>query len=350
LQPLSIAANQFNICATKYSRLTRLPMKFCDKLSKDNILDRVSQEDIFRYYTGMPVSGQKRYCSPLRDDRSPGCSFYYSNSNRLYFQDWATGYSYDCFDIVMHLFGCGFVDAMKRINEDMALRLDVTGSYGGGNASPRLIRRDEGFSSPPCRISARSQDFTHVDHDYWGQYGLQEDDCRELNIFSARHVFKNDLPVLHYRSQEPIYGYEFDDKSMKAYRPLSEKIKWMSNASADVLQGWEHLPDRHDILIVTKSYKDVAVLRKLGVPATAPQSETVKLSEDKVRQMQQRFGHVYLLYDNDDAGKEGARQRNEETGFHMVFIPKASGEKDISDYRKTYGEYKSRTLIDKLIA
>jgi hypothetical protein len=55
-------------------------------LSKENILNRVSQQDIMESYLGIRVT-ESLVTSPLRKDTKPGCSFYVSQTGKLYFRD-----------------------------------------------------------------------------------------------------------------------------------------------------------------------------------------------------------------------------------------------------------------------
>ena len=62
------------------------------------------------------------------------------------------------------------------------------------------------------------------------------------------------------------------------------------------------LPKSGDILVVTKSMKDVMVLYQLGIPAIAPISENCFLTEAQYNKLQSRFKYIVLLYDNDRPG------------------------------------------------
>ena len=51
------------------------------KLTKDYILERISEEEIMGYYTGVPVIEENFYgnafTSPFRKDTLPTCNYYY---------------------------------------------------------------------------------------------------------------------------------------------------------------------------------------------------------------------------------------------------------------------------------
>lgn len=54
----------------------------------DQILRATTQEALMEHYLGLEVS-KKLVTNPMRNDRSPGCSFFYSPNGTLYFKDWA---------------------------------------------------------------------------------------------------------------------------------------------------------------------------------------------------------------------------------------------------------------------
>lgn len=52
----------------------------------ESVLNRTTQESIMEHYLGVEVS-KARFCNPLRNDKSPGCSFFYSHEGMLFFKD-----------------------------------------------------------------------------------------------------------------------------------------------------------------------------------------------------------------------------------------------------------------------
>ena len=55
-----------------------------------------------------------------------------------------------------------------------------------------------------------------------------------------------------------MYAYKVNSK-FKIYRPLNSKYtKWRTNLEITDIQGYAQLPDTNDLLIITKSLKDIA--------------------------------------------------------------------------------------------
>jgi len=80
-----------------------------DHLSRDMILARIRDIDIFSYYcTNFKEIGVK-FCSPLREDNRPSVTITMYNGKLLYKDYGHPEHSFDCFGFIMHLFGCSFM-------------------------------------------------------------------------------------------------------------------------------------------------------------------------------------------------------------------------------------------------
>jgi hypothetical protein len=151
-----------------------------------------------------------------------------------------------------------------------------------------------------------------------------------------------------------MYAYKIFN-SFKIYRPLSKsrEDKWRSNCTKYDIQGWEQLPDEGDLLIITKSLKDIMVLRRFNVFSIAPHSEVSLLPESVLNEAKNRFKRILVLYDNDDAGRKGALEMKEKYTLETIEIPShyldIYGVKDISDFVREFGEKKTQELINELI-
>ena len=77
-----------------------------------------------------------------------------------------------------------------------------------------------------------------------------------------------------------MYAYKVFDK-FKIYRPLASKYtKWRTNLTTSDVQGLAQIPEKGDLLIITKSLKDVMVLYEMGYTAISAASETTFIPED----------------------------------------------------------------------
>lgn len=69
-----------------------------------------------------------------------------------------------------------------------------------------------------------------------------------------------------------------------------------------MLQGAHVIPETADYIVVTKAQKDAMVLYEYGIPAIAPCSENLFLTQKQYEKLKRRFKRIYCLYDMDTAG------------------------------------------------
>lgn len=319
-----------------------------EKLSKQSILDKVTEEDIMRHYLGFDFQVGKPYSSPFREDKNPSFALYYTKDRGLRFKDF-NGLQGTCFDLVMHLFSVTFLEALNIINTDLGLYI---GKIRATNATRKIISSYKPEVIERKRlIQIKPQHWTKIDAKYWTQFGISSKTLKRFNVYSAKFVFLDKQLILQYTDYSPVYAYKFNGRT-KIYRPFADKtqFKWMSNVQHEDLQGLEQLEYKSDTLIITKSLKDVMCLFELGYEAVAPQSENTRTQFDLLKELIPKYEKIIILYDNDEAGMLGAKTLEEflnEEKVKTVFI-KDPKTKDISDYIQTYGKHCGKVLINML--
>ena len=136
-----------------------------------------------------------------------------------------------------------------------------------------------------------------------------------------------------------VYRYVFSGK-YKIYNPYKHKRngKWLSNTTLNSVQGLDYLPDGGDMLILTKSYKDVIIINEyMEIPSIAFQSENSIPSDKVVKYFKGKFKEVIILYDNDEPGIEAAKKFSALHGLPYMYIPLKFNSKDVSDLVKNHG-------------
>ena len=334
------------------------PYKITLSLTKDHILDKISQYQLFSYYLGCDFKSGVVMNSPLRQDDKPSFSIFTDRKGTLRFKDFGNGDTGDSFTFIQTLFGCDFYSALIRINEDFKLDLMynkknvVVKPYDGFVTAIKELKFDAKKT-----IGVKTQSLNFIDRHYWSQYGINEAMLKLYNVFSCKCVFIGENVVGYYKNNDPIYGYLFYKDSVytwKIYRPLSlTGHKWMSNTNRTIFQGWDQLPERGEFIIITKSLKDVMVLRTLGFISAALQNEITSIKDTVARELYERFNKVYILNDFDLTGVKGANNLRKKYGFTPIFLQRFStrknGFKDISDFRKDHTAEQSKNKINKLI-
>lgn len=323
-------------------------------LSEKTILKRVSEYDIFRYYIGYDFELQEAIPSPLKlkDDR-PSFNVYYQQSyDRLMFKDWGN-HQGDCIQFVRLIFNLTRWEALQKINIDLDLNLK---GYKGRplEKEKRKFLQSSKKTLKQKKIQVKLQNYTKVDLQYWAQYYIHRPTLKHFNVYSCSKVFKNKIAIFNYTNSEPIYAYYFRaNDTIKIYRPFS-KVKWLTNCKGLVdLQGYRQLPKKGNLLIITKSMKDVMVLYELGFYSVAPQSEGSEIDEDILIDLKSRFKRIVILFDNDSAGCKTSSEKSDKWGLENICIDKHFLDKynikDVSDYIKEFGFEATYNYINELI-
>lgn len=318
-------------------------------LSKENILKYVGEFEIFRKYIDPCLELSKLYSSPLRVDKHPSFNVFVARNGNLIYKDFATGETGDCFRFIQHLYGVGFVDALRIIDRDFNLGLS--------NQKIQLEKRTPMLvETKPTTLSKikilRSSTFSDVDLVYWAQYGLDIEDLHFYDVSVAKEVLviKNGTSYKMYSGVDnPIYSYMFEEGIYKLYLPYSDSSRFITNASNDVIQGVDQLTRTSDLLIITKSLKDVMCLNKMGYEAIAFQSENTLPNLATIEAITSDYNEVVIFYDNDIPGKIAAAKAVSFLNCRSVEIPEYLFSKDTSDLIKNYGYDKAFDKITKII-
>lgn len=324
--------------------------KLVEDLSKDKVLTKTTEYDIYSYYIGNRFQIGKAIRSPLREkDTHPSFGIYKSPTNGgLLFKDHGTGEGGDCIKFVQLLLNLKtYNDTLQKVWEDI---LD-----NGLTKTPKGLQITEEFSGNKKVLTIKRKNFTQTDYDYWGQYHLDREILDLYNVYPIERFWIDNLESnLYYSKESPMYAYKIFN-SFKVYRPYSDtkKDKWRSNTSRYDIQGWEQLPESGDLLVITKSLKDLMVLRRFNVFSIAPQSEVSTLPKEVIYEAKKRFKRVVVLFDYDDAGIKGANALKEKYDLEITFVPKHYLElysiKDVSDFVATFGIEATETLLKEIL-
>lgn len=318
---------------------------FQPTITKELILSKFSEEQIMEFYLHVPVKN-KLFCSPLRDDKHPTCNFYRNKSGTLLFKDFATGQNFNVFSLVQYLYSCGFKEALKIIANDLGIIQSENHQkhLGKINYSPTKITEKD-----TAKIQVEIQDFTEQDLKWWKKFGITLDILNKFEVYSCKHVFLNNTLFAKYQPQCPIYGYYGGIKGKelwKCYFPKRKEYRFIGNYPSKVLQGYNKLPEKGKLCVITKSLKDVMALYAYSIPACAPNSETVIPSIDIINNLTNRFEYVFALWDNDLTGITFLNKlKRKYPQLHCLIIPKNLKAKDFSDLRAMYGKKKTKQFI-----
>ena len=318
------------------------------KITKDFILSKVNQESIMQHYTGNDVTSKKLVTSCLRSDNHVTVGYYKSKSGILYMHDFATNEHLDCWNVVMRLYNCSFYKALNIIANDFGLS-DTNVVPTKINIIPEIKETESSI------IQVQIKDFTDRELEWWKSFGISKKTLKKYHIFSVQHVFLNGELKFTSSEQCPIYGYYFgkdknNKEKWKIYFPMRTEFRFLNNTSKKLLQGYKQLPKTGDLLVISKSMKDIMAMYEFNIPAVAPNSETLFINDKQLEEFKSRFKHILIFYDSDRPGKYNmAKIRREHPELNYYFLPKYLS-KDFTDTIKQVGINKMKELVNQFMS
>ena len=320
-----------------YSTKTAITMSLRD------LLDKLNDYDIYSYYLGNFKPG-KLMNSPLRnDDKMPSFAIFKSKTGGLLFKDHGTGETGNALKFIKLYRGIQTRDELERELLKIVRRMNPEQNVRT-NTYTKLV------GSGVMDIGIVRQPFTNVDKQYWKQYHISIDTLRMFNVNSIKYFLCNRIVRATYKEDNPMYAYKVYDK-FKIYRPLASKYtKWRTNLTNRHIQGYEQLPkEGGNLLIITKSLKDVMCLYEMGFYSIAASSETTFIPDDILQSLRSKWKHIVIIYDRDKTGMKTAREYSKRYKLDAIFVHKKFKAKDVSDAVKGNGFFVVKEWLTKTV-
>lgn len=293
-------------------------------MSLKDLLDKLNDYDIYSYYVGQFKIG-KLFNSPLRsDDKNPSFNIFKGNGGGLFFKDHGSGEGGNAIK---------FVKLIKNIQTRDELERELLRIVRKMNPNQQYVQRTYStVNSGSTDIGIVRQPFTDVDKKYWKQFHISIDTLKLFQVFSIKYFLCNRVVRGTYKESSPMYAYKVFDK-FKIYRPLASKYtKWRTNLTNRDVQGLAEIPkEGGNLLIITKSLKDVMCLYEMGFNAIAASSETTFIPDDILQSLRSKWNHIVIIYDRDKTGMLEARKYSKQYRLDAIFVHKKFKAKDISD-------------------
>ena len=296
-------------------------------INLEYIFSKVTDYDIYAKYLGQFKVGYI-YNSPFRVDKNPSFGIFKSKkSGKLLFKDHGSG---ECGDVIkfveLYTGITNYQDILKQIMQDLHITNKTV-----------LKSTKEYETNTETTIGVVRQDWTEIDKQYWNQFHISIDTLTKFHVNSIKYYLCNGVVKGIYKDTNPMYAYKVYDR-FKIYRPLADKYtKWRNNLTEIDIQGYEQLPDNGDLLIITKSLKDVMVLYEMGYNAISPSSESTFIPDFVLNSLKKRFKRILLCFDRDVPGVKNMRKISLKTGLKGFLVHKKYHSKDISDAVKNNG-------------
>lgn len=341
--------------------------EICLELNVSNILSKVSDEVLWRYYLGIEFELKKNYASPLRKgDNDPSFNLYLDRRGRIMFKDFGGQGSHgDIFEFLQLRDFLDFRQALVRVNVDFKLGLGNSQDQAYKGSKPMGVRmnktlekfKDDFAIQTAPLINAYTRGWRNEDYAYWLQYGVTKENLQRYNVHCIKQIRINGVLVYTETSNNPCYGYYFpSSKHIKCYFPFAtgRQPRFLGNVNNyQDIQGYYQCNVKKDInnklLILTKSMKDVMCLREMGYEAMAIHGEGQHFYKDFIRHIKKYYPKIISMYDRDKTGVKGMLYLWRHYGISALFIPKSmssQGIKDIADMYKILGKERTEDFMN----
>ena len=312
-----------------------------DHLHTDVILGKITEYDIFMYYCPNFKNLGKKFCSELREDKTPTASIIMWSGNLLYKDFGYPDHTFNCFSYVQFKYNVSFIDALKIIDCDFNLNLSskkeeslfTMGYLGYNRKQPKYIEKQ-------TIIQKKRRFWNKEDAKFWRKYLVSK---KILNTFAVEPISHYWVNNNRFTCKSISYAFKFKNR-YKIYSPYEEKNKWLSNTKKTDVQGYNQLPNKGERLIITSSLKDVMCLYSAGYSSIAMQSEMQIPNIELISELNERFNTIEILYDNDfnkenNPGQTMAKKICDLYGFKNIQIPNEFRSKDPSDLVNKIGNF-----------
>lgn len=328
-------------------------------VNKKDLLKYISDLDIYQKYIDKEVLPGKVMLSPFRNEKNPSFGLFRGENDEICFKDFTIpNYAGDCIKFVQLKFNLTYFEALSKIAIDFDMGDDFIIKKFEKTPSNNMIamNRDEFLSKAiTLDLKKTKRKWFLYDVNFWNQYGISISTLEKFNVEPISHFHVNGKII---KAEKYAYCFiEFKDgrETYKIYQPFSEKYKWLNGHNNSIWQGWSQLPLNGDILIITKSLKDVmSIYEVANIPAVALQCENILPKQHVFNELNERFNVIFGFYDNDfdkeqNWGKIFSDKLCSTFNLIQVQIDENLGCKDFSDLVKTYGEKESKKILEEQI-
>lgn len=317
---------------------------------KEDLYKYISSDEVFKFFFREDYEVDVYYNSPYpdRNDSSPSFRIDWYKDD-LYCRDFGISPKpEDCIQFVIRMSKnkLDFRGALMYIYQKMVLE---NNTYDPNNqlGIPESKKKDKNLN---LKVYIDDK-YRKEELAYWINTIPWLTKQKLVNIYKVYRgelYINGNLSTFKSLTYKPVYCYMFDQvrQIFKFYSPkevIKEK-KFFANNVAGHIQGIHLIPTLYknpqyqglyiydNLIIITKSYKDVIVLSELGFHSIAVHGESVEISDNLLNYLyEQGYEKIILLYDNDKTGLERAEQRSLEKKLDYIYYPLKINDKPVKD-------------------
>lgn len=324
-------------------------------LTEESILEAVDEETLYCFYMDIEeLSVHESYRCPFREDNRPSFGVFRSRASvcEYMWKDLGTGESGDIFELVKRIHNqTTRKDALRIIANDFGISSSgiIDRLWQEGNqhkhTSRRVLRPRMQVSSTKIRV--KSIEFTEEGTRFWEDLRIGKDLLEKYNVTQISHYWSFEDQVVPMICVNPTFAYRVG-KYYQIYSPNKTKSeKFRNDLPENYFFGYLQLPSTGATLIIDKSMKDVIFCRRLGLWAVAPKAEGIMIPKKKMLELKDKFNDVYIMLDNDKAGRKAMEKYREEYPWLKIRVLQEA--KDKTDLCRLVGFEEARKIIYQTI-
>ena len=290
-------------------------MRIIKKLTKDEVLSKVSQEEIFSRFLNIPldvisVCATKKSLthSAFRSkDSTPSMGFLYKSNGKLVCRDFGGFFHGDCFDAVAYQTpgiynassGADFMKVLEVIDREFRISGNTHNIISSIIPPDKVIKR--------FRFSHREWD--NNDIKFWRANGISIDTLKHYNVYPVDSFYIEDYLYGKSSKNFPIYAFYLGKDNKHTYWQVylpGRKPKYLSNKP--IVMGIRQIKVVK-IGGIVKSLKEVMIIhevavdRALSLQGISPPSESATITDEQFNYLNNFWDKVlFTLSDYDKAG------------------------------------------------
>jgi len=262
--------------------------------SKEQLNKYISDEQIMTFYF-KEFDLDKFYYSPFREEGKPSFMISYLDGELKWRDFGISNKPSNAVEFVCKLTDTTYFQALNNIYKGVVLNkaIPITKNY----IKPDKLTHELLYSDK----------WLDWQLEYWITGKVSRKTLDHFNVKWCRELWFNNRLFARGSKWNLMYFYNHSVipfvESWTVYRPNAPfDKKFRKHNILDHIMGYDFLPEKGDLLMITKSYKDIMVLYELGIPAIAPHNENVEIPEEIINELKTRFDKIYVNYDNDETG------------------------------------------------
>ena len=268
-------------------------------LTKDFILNKVSDAEIFYFYHG-PYKLGGSYKSLLRNEKNPSVTFFKGKSGKIIYWDYKENKGYDCFDFVKSLFNLNYDKTLQMISFDFGLtdskNLNVL------KKTKEFAKSIENEIQPETLIQFSPSAWDKDNLSFWSLYEITQSELEKNEVFPVKELFINKKQIFgntqRYAKIEKYLCGNIMKTGVKIYSPHDKISKWINSIPLHVPFGMNQLTYDSDVIVITKSFKDMIVLKKFFKNVIATQNESEGAIPEEIIAKLTHFKKKLIIFDN----------------------------------------------------